>query len=97
MYDSRLIPVGYGQPDYDGMIDISTITITGQAEPTSRCLDGSSDAGYAQEWVEPGQLPDGTTCSVVYLFDDEDVAAAGDDESSLPWDEDHIARVRLDG
>lgn len=83
----------------DEMIDYEEITEIGNANPTSRVLEGSSDHGYEQEWVAPCRLSDGRTGMAVYLFtlldllDDEGESC---DTADYPWDEDHLHRVKLD-
>ena len=84
--------------DNDLTIDPSLVVATDSAQPTSRVLDGSSDHGYAQEWLEPAVMPDGTQCKRVYLFDDDDIT--DDDGEPLeaedyPWDDNHVARILL--
>ena len=66
----------------------------GQAEPTGRVLSGSSDSWAAEEWAESG-LYDGQRAARIYLFTAAEVEAAGDDASSLPWDDAHTARIKL--
>ena len=81
------------------VVDLSTITSSGNAEPTSRVLDGSSDHGYDQEWLEPATLADGRECSLVYLLDNEDFedenGEAYDDLGNVDW-LGHLVRVRLE-
>ena len=77
------------------MIDPNLVRTTGQAFPTSRVLDGSSDHGYAQEWAEAGVLPDGRHCRVMFLFSEEEVGV--EEQEDLPWDMDHVVRIVLDG
>jgi len=83
----------------DEMIDIDEVITFGNAEPTSRVLDGSSDHGYAQEWTEDCNLPDGRKGQVVYLFSDEDLLDKDgepiEDVADLPFDNDHVRRIRL--
>lgn len=66
------------------------IRSTGNAESTSRVLDGSADHGYAQEWLEPATLEDGRKGSIVYLFRDEDLLDPEGEEiveaENYPWD-----------
>lgn len=78
-------------------IDPDEVKPTGEAYPTGRLLDGSSDHGWDQEYFEPATLPDGRTCTRVYLFDDSDTQ---DDEGQplqeefYPW-ETRLARIEL--
>ena len=68
---------------------------SGDAVPTSRVLDGSSDHGFDEEWAEPGYVViDGEKrqASRMYLFD---ASETGDDASEYPWDEKHVARIIL--
>ena len=71
---------------------------TGNAEPTSRVLNGSSDHGAAEEWLEPAVLPDGRKCYRVYLFDESDIT---DDEGNpldaenYPWSDEQVKRIKL--
>lgn len=68
---------------------------SGDAVPTSRVLDGSSDDGFDEEWAEPGYVViDGEKrqASRMYLFD---ASETGDDASEYPWDEKHVARIIL--
>lgn len=80
-------------------VTLSSITSSGNAEPTSRVLAGSSDHGYDQEWIEPATLADGRKCSLVYLLNDEDFedenGKAYDDLSNVDWAA-HLVRVRLE-
>jgi hypothetical protein len=73
-------------------VDPSLVTSTGNAEPTSRVLEGSGDHGYAQEWAEPAQLPDGRKCLRMYLFTEDEIA---DEPEDYPWDDEHVARIKL--
>ena len=75
------------EQDVQGILD---------AQPTNRVLDGSADSDYAQEWSAPATFR-GHSCTVYYLFDDEEVAEAGEDAGDLPWDWDHVSRIILDG
>ena len=81
------------------VVDLSTIKSSGNAECTSRVLDGSSDHGYDQEWLEPATLADGRECSLVYLLNNEDFedgdGEAYDDLSNVDW-LGHLVRVRLE-
>lgn len=83
----------------DELIDIATVTPKGNAEPTSRVLDGSSDHGYAQEWVEDCTLADGRTGQIVYLFAEDDLMDDDgepiEEAENLPFDDDHIHRIKL--
>lgn len=76
----------------------SLVEPTGNAEPTSRVLDGSEDHGYAEEWAEPAALPDGRSCYRMYLFTKNEIV--DDDGEPLeaenyPWDDDHVARIKV--
>ncbi|MDP3770850.1 MAG: hypothetical protein Q8R16_00950, partial [bacterium] len=76
----------------------SLVQGTGDAYPTSRVLEGSSDHGYAEEWAEPAMLPDGTECYRMYLFaDDEVIGEDGEplEPDMLPWDDEHVARIKI--
>src|SRR5690554_2252870 len=95
--ETNIVEMGHGQPDYPEQIDAAMAKPTGDAQPTSRDLESSSDSGYAEEWAEPCVLPDGRTGHRIYLFDAAEVERAGDDPSNLPWDDAHVARIRLDG
>jgi hypothetical protein len=82
----------------DELIDPALVEPTGNAEPTSRVLDGSSDHGYAEEWQEPAVLPDGRECYRMYLFDDEDITGENGERllaEDYPWDDEHVRRVLL--
>ena len=73
-----------------GTVNYEDIITDGDgAQPTSRVLDGSSDHGYAQEWVECGTYQ-GRQVKVVYLFDDDDIRDADGNEieeaENYPWD-----------
>jgi hypothetical protein len=79
-------------------IDPSAVEATGNAEPTSRVLNGSRDHGYAEEWSEPAVMPDGRKCSRIYLFTESEIV--NDDGEPLeaenyPWDDGHVARILL--
>jgi hypothetical protein len=89
------VPVGYDNTDRKGgeRINPNRVKATGQAVPTGRLLDGSSDYGYAEEWQEPATMPDGRKCRITYLFDDGDIC---DDVDNYPFDADHVARIVLD-
>lgn len=97
MSSTQQVEMGYGQPSYDETIDPSLAESTGEAYPTDRVLDGSRDHGYSQEWAEPCRLPGGRTGTRIYLFTEADVEAAGEHADMLPWDDEHVARIRLDG
>jgi hypothetical protein len=96
-----MIRISFGNTDRadDEMIDFDKITSTGNAEPTSRVLDGSQDHGYAEEWSEPGILPDGRTGQIMYLFDDDDITDGDgnplEEAEDYPWDEEHVRRFVL--
>lgn len=85
----------------EGYINPDEVSSTDQAYCTSRALDGSDDHGYAQEWQEPGLLPDGRECLITYLFDDEDLTDGNgneyEDAEFYPWDSEHVARILLVG
>lgn len=77
-------------------VDLDTVVMSGDAEPTSRVLDGSQDHGYAEEWAESGTLQDGTKVKVMYLFDDEDICDEDGypvEAEYYPWDSRHVRRV----
>lgn len=79
-------------------IDPSLVEATGNAEPTSRLLDGSQDHGFAEEWAESAVMPDGRKCSRIYLFESSEIV--NDDGEPLeaenyPWDDAHVARILL--
>jgi len=79
-----------------GKINPATVKGIDNAYPTSRVLDGSSDAGYAEEWAEPAKLPDGRQCLKIYLFDDDDIVDSDGEPREpewYPWDDEHVARV----
>lgn len=80
------------------VIDPALVVPTGNAEPSSRLLNGSEDHGYAEEWLEPAVLPDGRECSRVYLFSAGDIVS--DDGEPLeaedyPFDDAHVVRIRV--
>ena len=82
----------------DETVDIDTVNTTGNAEPTSRVLEGSSDHGYAQEWTAPCTLPDGRKGLIVYLFTEEEVVdytGESREAEDYPWDDNHIRRIKL--
>lgn len=89
-----MVPVGYSNTDAQSteQVDQALVTATGNAEPTSRLLDGSSDHGYAEEWAEPAVMPDGRKCERMYLFTADEIA---EDAENYPWDNEHVARIRL--
>lgn len=78
---------------HNASIDPALVIATGQAEPTSRVLDGSEDSQYAQEWLEPAMLPDGRQCFRAYLFSAEDID--GVEAGDYPWDNNHVERIIL--
>jgi len=70
----------------------------GNAEPTSRLLEGSSNHGYAEEWQQESKLPNGSKCLIMYLFDTEgitDIDGEPKDPENYPWDSEHVSYVRL--
>ena len=84
----------------DELVHYHSIDITGNAEPTSRLLSGSYDAGYVQEWIAPCMLEDGREGEAVYLFDDEDIVWSDGEPretEDYPWDEEHLHRIKLIG
>lgn len=88
----------YNYTHGDETIDASLVKATDNAFTTSRVLDGSNDHGFAEEWLEPATLPDGRSCYRVYLFDDEDITDDNGepiDAEHYPWDDDHVARIKL--
>jgi hypothetical protein len=96
----RTVEISYYNHSQAGseLIDPALVPRTGNAQPTSRVLEGSSDHGYAQEWAEPAVLTDGRKCERIYLFTaDEIVDDAGEplEAEDYPWDDDHVRRIRL--
>ena len=71
-------------------IDSSKIAMIGQALPTGRLLDGSSDHGAYAEYTQPCTLLDGTDATAVYILQDEHVQGSDgeimEDESQYDWD-----------
>ena len=68
----------------------------GDAVPTSRVLDGSSDHGFDEEWAEPGYVViDGERRHAVrvFLFD---AMETGESPSEYPWNAEHCPRILLD-
>ena len=57
---------------------------TESAQATSRLLDGSSDYGYAAEYVGYGDI-DGIPVKAIYLFADDQIDDA-EDGGDLDWD-----------
>lgn len=87
------VPVHYSGGPAFGQVDSSAFAPSGNAQPTSRVLDGSADHGFAEEWAEPGTVViDGETlrASRIYLFEAEEVT---EDADNYPWDDAHVARV----
>lgn len=74
--------IDYGTVNFDGV----TYTLTSEA--THACRPGSN------VWVAWAEGPDGLRYIVEWDFTDEEMTAAGEDASSLPWDDDHVSRVR---
>lgn len=74
-------------------IDAAKVESTGNAEPTSRVLNGSEDSGYAEEWQEPAVMPDGRKCLRSYLFTAEETTDL--EAENYPWDDDHVKRIIL--
>ena len=80
--------------------DTTSYIETGSAEPTSRVLDGSSDHGYAAEYVGAGtingQPPIGYLPVIaVYLFDADMMTC--EDAGSWDWEKALInGRIILD-
>lgn len=92
-----LIPVQYTNGDAQPVARVSFADFesSGNAQPTSRMLDGSLDHGFAQEWIEPGHITiDGERrpARLVYLFSDADCR---DEAADYPWDAAHAARILL--
>lgn len=96
-----MIKIKYDHTSYSktqGTIDFNDVE-SGDAYPTGRLLDGSEDHGYAEEWEEPAQLPDGRKGHLVYLFDDDDITYEDGDPKeaeNYPWDEEHVKCFVLD-
>jgi hypothetical protein len=71
-----------------GELDETCYNETASAEPTSRVLDGSSDHGYACEYIGYGEI-NGQQVKAIYLFDDEDLLDGNgdqiEDEGSYDW------------
>lgn len=94
---SNLIPVQYSNSADEAPVArvlFSVFSSAGQAEPTSRLLDGS-DHGFAEEWAEPGHVTiagERREARLMYLFAADEVA---DDPEHYPWDADHVARIVL--
>ena len=94
--------VNCGNVDTIAKIDFKDFASCGNAEPTSRVLDGSSDHGAAEEWGEAGHIViDGEklSCRAMYIFDDADITdidGAPLDASDYPFNAAHVARIRLD-
>lgn len=91
------IPVQYTNSDNKpvAMVSFNDFNSTGNAEPTSRVLDGSIDHGYAEEWAENGYIIlDGEKRQVtlIYLFEENEIS---DEPENYPWDEKHAARLLL--
>ena len=98
MKSEHLVQITSGNHDetHAELINPDSVEATDNAYPTSRLLDGSSDHGYAEEWAEPAVLPDGRDCTIMYLFDDDDIIDKfGEkiDAEFYPWDADHIRRI----
>lgn len=98
--NARTVQISYSNTSNPAneLVEPSLTNGTGNAEPTSRVLDGSEDHGYAEEWAEPAVLPDGRKCSRMYLFDADEIV--NDDGVPLeaenyPWDDAHVARILL--
>lgn len=96
----KVVPVTYNNSDSRPLsyIDPSIVEATDAAFCTNRVLEGSEDAGYAQEWCERARLPDGRNCLRVYLFSSSDLVDGNGDplvDEDLPWDDDHVVRIRL--
>jgi len=69
----------------------------GNAEPTSRLLDGSEDHWASEEWEQPSSVR-GQLCTIYYLFDADDIVDADDEPleaDRYPWDAEHISWVEL--
>jgi len=74
----------------------STISEDGNQQPTSRCLpdhlEGSLEyAGPAVITTSLGKV----RIQLSYIFDEDELAAAGDDEGNLPWDFAHSRRCMI--
>lgn len=75
------------------------IETEGNAEPTSRMLEGSGDAWAAEEWIEYGQL-EGQEYSIYYLFSEKDITwddGSAREAEDYPWDVDHVSKVEAMG
>lgn len=69
------------------------------AEPTSRCLSGTSDFWAAEEWAEPVFAPDGRSATKYYLFAADDITDDDGnpiDADDYPWDAQHVSRIVFD-
>jgi hypothetical protein len=91
-YGGKLVPLLYanGESNNIPMILPSSVEITGHAFPTSRILDDR----FSQEWFEPGIMPDGRECFLVYLFTEEDVKGIEEAEN-YPWTYENVSMVKL--
>lgn len=78
----KMIDVNKTQLGYE-VSDTSKYIETDPAMPTSRVLDGSSDYGYAAEYIGHGTIND-IPVIAVYLLDAADMT--NDDEGSWDWD-----------
>ena len=89
------LPVQYNSSEPVAYISFDDFESDGNAEPTNRVLDGSSDHGYAEEWAEPGYVvidSERRPANLIYLFEANECA---DDAENYPWDPKHAARIIL--
>ena len=82
-----------------GNADFNLFVSTDNAEMTGRILEGTADHGYAEEWSERGTY-NGEPCTLIYLFDNDDICDADGNPWELPeyypWDLEHMARIIMD-
>jgi hypothetical protein len=93
----QMINVQYTHGDLTpaGVVAFDAFESLGNAYPTSRLLDGSSDHGFAEEWAEPGcVLINGELrpAQAIYLFTADEINS---DANRYPWDAAHVARILL--
>jgi len=69
----------------------------GNAEPTSRLLEGSSDSWADQEWSEPVKI-NGQECTIYYLFSEEDMQDEDGEplqDEDYPFDQEHVSYAEI--
>ena len=95
---TKLFVGQYSNQTTEQEVNEYNLIIEGNAEPTSRLLEGSTSSWAAEEWVQDGKL-NGVDCRVLYLFKAEEITNSDGDSLEAefyPWDFDHISWVDVE-